>query len=507
MEKKPTPSGKGHHKRRKKGARHNFYRQKNDERLRQQSLKEKNDPALGNVALPSNWHAYINSSDVEYCQLTNDPDGMPEVTKRVRVYTNCSWSVLIREHRVPDTCSVLAHFPQTLETSNQISAVVETVNQAFICPGNPDQKFVDVCQNKGGTLNGQRGNGDPVAFIDKHGVIDFSGQKYPCTVRRVDCDFLCGRSAQFPQRCRSCQVFRSTLRSSVSRSSYAGGTRTNVSSHTPYKNLSSTEKDTRLSNLHHTLKLLKQRISRLEAKVKRLTESQGLSLTEDDAADLSVVFREVSSTVDEIYPPDSPQRIFWDQQKKYNSLKDKRQMKWHSLVVRFALNLKYMSSSAYQAVRQGGIINLPSERTLSDYTHWASVHSGVQIEFIEHFKYMLEDEVSSSQLQICAISMDEMKIKSGLVFSKTSGRLVGFVDLGSANREMERLVKEDVTYSTNGHLADQMLVFMARAVFKPSLAVAVAHYPSLKLSGEYVNPLFYCVVHSLPEVLSLLVHR
>ncbi len=29
-----------------------------------------------------------------------------------------------------------------------------------------------------------------------------------------------------------------------------------------------------------------------------------------------------------------------------NSLKDKRQMRWHPLVIRFALNLKYMSSSA-----------------------------------------------------------------------------------------------------------------------------------------------------------------
>ena len=144
-----------------------------------------------------------------------------------------------------------------------------------------------------------------------------------------------------------------------------------------------------------------------------------------------------------------------------------------------------MSTSAYRAVRQSGFTNLPSERTLSDYTHWASAHSGVQLKLIEHFKSILEHEVSSPQ---CALSMDEMKIKSGLVFSKRTGSLVGFVDLGSANRDVERLLTDDATDSTNGRLADQVFVFIARAVFKPSLAVAVAHYPSLNLSGELTMP-------------------
>ena len=89
---------------------------------------------------------------------------------------------------------------------------------------------------------------------------------------------------------------------------------------------------------------------------------------EDDVAVLSVIFQLVSSTVDEKYPPGFP---------------------------------------------------------LSNYTHWMSVHSGVKIEFIEHFKTMLDNDVSSSELQFCANSMDEMKIKSGLVFSRASGHLVG----------------------------------------------------------------------------------
>jgi len=60
--------------------------------------------------------------------------------------------------------------------------------------------------------------------------------------------------------------------------------------------------------------------------------------------------------------------------------------------------------------------------------------------------------------------MDEMNIKSGLVFSKRTGSLVGFVDLGSANGDIEQLLSDDATDSSNGRLSDQVFVFMARAV-------------------------------------------
>ena len=44
--------------------------------------------------------------------------------------------------------------------------------------------------------------------------------------------------------------------------------------------------------------------------------------------------------------------------------------------------------------------------------------------------------------------MDEMKIKSGLLFSKRTGSLVGCFDLGSTNRDMERLIGDDIAGSS-----------------------------------------------------------
>ena len=222
----------------------------------------------------------------------------------------------------------------------------------------------------------------------------------------------------------------------------------------------------------------------------KLIAEEMMSFQDEDVADVSQVMADISPVVERNFAIHSPQRIFWEQQREYSILKDKRQMRWHPLVVRFALNLKYLSGTGYRAIHQCGIIHLPSERMLFDYTHWAQVHAGVQLEFVERFWSLLEQDVSCGHHH-CAISMDEMKLNSGLVFSKHTGIRVGFVDLGSSNRDMELVVSQDERSATTSKtdkpttllLAEQVLVFMARAILKPSLTMPIAHYYSINLKG------------------------
>ena len=233
----------------------------------------------------------------------------------------------------------------------------------------------------------------------------------------------------------------------------------------------------------------KQQSNRLQSKINQLIESEGIQLQPNDAEDISQIVEDVTPTVVENFPESSPQRVFWDQQRIYNRLGNKRQMRWHPLVLRFALNLKYMSTSAYRAVRQSGIINLPSERTLSDYTHWISPHSGLQVEYVDKLHTMLAEALPSQQHQ-CTLSMDEMKIKSGLVFNKHTGSLVGF---GDVNRDIQKIISGEHGESTSGNLASHVFVLMARAVFKPSLCVPVAHYFSSNLKGKISMNVTVCV--------------
>ena len=164
---------------------------------------------------------------------------------------------------------------------------------------------------------------------------------------------------------------------------------------------------------------------KLQQKLQKLIEKDGVILNSTESEEISSLVKETSTEVQK-FPDNS---ILWEEQLKHNALKDKRQMKWHPLVIRFALSLKYASSAAYKQVTKLDSLALPSERTLRDYTHWCPTTNNVQLHFIQQLKKALKEEsIDGDQKQFCLL-MDEMKIKSGLVFSKPSGKLVGFCDL------------------------------------------------------------------------------
>ena len=98
------------------------------------------------------------------------------------------------------------------------------------------------------------------------------------------------------------------------------------------------------------------------------------------------------------------------------------------------------------------------------------------------------------------VLMDEMKIKSGLVFNKYTGKLVGFVNFRDINRDLETLkstLSEDTASSKQLKLTDSMLVVMVRPIFKPSFTFPVAQYPTTNLSREKLYPVLWDGIETL----------
>lgn len=86
-----------------------------------------------------------------------------------------------------------------------------------------------------------------------------------------------------------------------------------------------------------------------------------------------------------------------------------------------------------------------------------------------------------------------MHIKEGLVFSKSTGELVGYVDVGDINNHLMRLEKEytdkngEVVQNT---LAKTMMVLMIRGLFL-NFTFPYASFASSNLTGEQLIPIFY----------------
>ena len=179
------------------------------------------------------------------------------------------------------------------------------------------------------------------------------------------------------------------------------------------------------------------------------------------------------------------------------TVKENSQMRWHPLLIRFALSLKYASCSCIRTNKlpSFGFLALPLEGTLRDYTHWCPTISGVQLHFIEQIKRLWGSMCWCRKKQFCLL-INKKKIKSGLAFSKSSGKLVGFCDLGSVNSELSEMAMflSSKKSKSTPELASHMLVFM----FKPSLAYTVALYPSCCITSEKLLSVVWEVIETLP---------
>lgn len=149
-------------------------------------------------------------------------------------------------------------------------------------------------------------------------------------------------------------------------------------------------------------------------------------------------------------PEGSFKRIFWDQQLEAANTKDRKQIRWHPAIIKWCLHLKFISSGAYHALQETGIITLRSERTLRDYTHWMPAKVGFMPEV--DTQLVKEANISEEKDRYVVLCWDEVKIKENLVFDKHTCELVGFTNLGDINNHLDRVQEQcESEQSSHGH--------------------------------------------------------
>ena len=99
--------------------------------------------------------------------------------------------------------------------------------------------------------------------------------------------------------------------------------------------------------------------------------------------------------------------------------------------------MQYLSSGAYEALTESGIIKLPSQRTLRDYTHHIEAAPGFSTDTDILLMKAAEIDVCPDRDRNVLLLIDEMYIKEGLVYDKHKGNFIGFCNLGSINRCLE----------------------------------------------------------------------
>ena len=79
--------------------------------------------------------------------------------------------------------------------------------------------------------------------------------------------------------------------------------------------------------------------------------------------------------LEELLPPQLPQRYLWEEQKKSLNAKDKRQISWSRAILRGCVASHYKSPAAYTLIRESGLLALPaapSTQIITQKQNWST---------------------------------------------------------------------------------------------------------------------------------------
>ena len=172
-------------------------------------------------------------------------------------------------------------------------------------------------------------------------------------------------------------------------------------------------------------------------------------------------------------------------------------MRWHPMMIRWALNLKMISSAGYHAMRTAGFILLPSERTLRDYTHYFKEKPGFQKEVNQQLmKEARISELDEIQKHV-VVAFDEMRIKEDLVYDKHTGKVIGFVNLGDVNNQLSALeVACNSGKQQHLEVATHMLALMVRGLVT-GLQFPYAHFFTAGVTSDFLFGIMWSAVQQL----------
>ena len=141
-------------------------------------------------------------------------------------------------------------------------------------------------------------------------------------------------------------------------------------------------------------------------------------------------------------------------------------------------------------LRKSNCINLPSQRTLRDYTHFVDSVSG----FTDDLDSQLVQDSKLTSLKehekYVGLIGDEMHVKQGLVYDKNTWDLIGYCNLGSINNHLTQLEHQYSNNTQSTNLATTIMVLMIRGLFN-SFTFPYASFPTSNLAGEQMVPIFY----------------
>lgn len=308
----------------------------------------------------------------------------------------------------------------------------------------------------------------------------------PC-LRHSSCFLLLGGQ----DICKPCNNLRKKLYDRVLKASSSAASDGAIPSTTNIKYLDKEELVQKIGKLQKEKKYYKERVKRLEERIAKLIKEKSERIDSELSADFVDI---MNKNADKMTPF---QKMFWQQQSLALSKSSAKGIRWHPAMIRLALHLRMLSPTAYDFLR--GIISLPSQRRLFDYSQSTDVKEGVQQELLDEFSKTIEKECPEDHQKNFYLLLDEMSIRSDLVYNSRTGDLVGFTNLSSVENVLKELEDEmKGMKQTEKKLAKKVLVFMLTGATS-DIRFVPAVFSTDDLSAAQLFSRTWDVVYSVEE--------
>ena len=93
-------------------------------------------------------------------------------------------------------------------------------------------------------------------------------------------------------------------------------------------------------------------------------------------------------------------------------------------MIQWCIYLKHLSSKAYETLRVSGVVQLPSQRTLRDYTYYTQAKPGFSVSIDNQLTEMANLSKCPEREKHVIVLMDEMHIRDDIVYDKHTGNNV-----------------------------------------------------------------------------------
>ena len=387
--------------------------------------------------------------------------GTDAVICRLTIQRDFTWQYFVQGHMIPFKHPAIAATPSQI-SKETLEALFSNISKHTICEG--ISGFATLCVARSTT--------GPAVFTNSTGEViaqeEVQGDKKRGTVLHVSCLLLHTNEG----KCQVCTHYRGTITTMSKR--IKGDAQPSL--HQPLRTMTNSQLITVVKTKNKTIKALEQKQNNLKNRLGEAIQQNGLLLEEKQDAGLYSVAQTFDAEMMAL-PDSSPGKLLWEQQMKALQAKSPTGRRWHPSFVRWCIALHAKSPSAYRLIHNSKFLVLPNEQTLRDYTQYTKPSSGINSVVMNRIYQDIGLEKLDHARNV-VLMYDEVRIQSGLVYSRASGQLVGFADLDKMNNDMLNLANPGVSPSTATHV----IAFMVRSLTGKFKAV-VAHYPTNQVTG------------------------